>query len=102
MRLAVLTWPAGLMKDCHGCPGLQGYQTRPRLCIFTQPCIFHGKPKLLEKANARRTAHRMMAKKKRKGSDKKHKALTMTVMVTISSSGPEQQPHRANTLSSQV
>ncbi|KAJ9508605.1 hypothetical protein QJQ45_012160 [Haematococcus lacustris] len=33
----------------------------------------HGKPKLLEKATARRTAHRVMAKKKRKGSDKKRK-----------------------------
>ncbi|KAJ9513478.1 hypothetical protein QJQ45_006031 [Haematococcus lacustris] len=31
------------------------------------------KPKLLEKATARRTAHRVMAKKKRKGSDKKQK-----------------------------
>ncbi|KAJ9505565.1 hypothetical protein QJQ45_009753 [Haematococcus lacustris] len=35
---------------------------------------FHGKPKLLEKAPARRTANRVMAKKKRKGSDKKQKA----------------------------
>ncbi|KAJ9516900.1 hypothetical protein QJQ45_027314 [Haematococcus lacustris] len=33
------------------------------------------KPKLLEKATARRTAHRVMAKKKRKGSDKKQKVL---------------------------
>ncbi|KAJ9513355.1 hypothetical protein QJQ45_001386 [Haematococcus lacustris] len=32
------------------------------------------KPRLLEKATARRTAHRVMAKKKRKGSDKKQKA----------------------------
>ncbi|KAJ9519491.1 hypothetical protein QJQ45_000586 [Haematococcus lacustris] len=32
------------------------------------------KPKLLEKATARRTAHHVMAKKKRKGSDKKQKA----------------------------
>ncbi|KAJ9527462.1 hypothetical protein QJQ45_025734 [Haematococcus lacustris] len=35
---------------------------------------FHGKPKLLEKAPSRRTAYRVMAKKKRKGSDKKQKA----------------------------
>ncbi|KAJ9530606.1 hypothetical protein QJQ45_014771, partial [Haematococcus lacustris] len=34
-----------------------------------------GKPKLLEKATARRTAHRVMAKKKRKGSDKKQKGV---------------------------
>ncbi|KAJ9530476.1 hypothetical protein QJQ45_012451 [Haematococcus lacustris] len=33
-----------------------------------------GKPKLLEKATARRTAHRVMARKKPKGSDKKQKA----------------------------
>ncbi|GFH22014.1 hypothetical protein HaLaN_19413, partial [Haematococcus lacustris] len=32
------------------------------------------KSKLPEKATARRTAHRVMAKKKRKGSDKKQKA----------------------------
>ncbi|GFH17870.1 hypothetical protein HaLaN_14589 [Haematococcus lacustris] len=38
---------------------------------------FLGKPKLLENAIARRTAHRVMVKKKRKGSDKKHKALNM-------------------------
>ncbi|GFH07116.1 hypothetical protein HaLaN_01872 [Haematococcus lacustris] len=40
---------------------------------FTQLCIFTGKPKLLEKATTRRTAHRVMAKKKRKGSDKHKK-----------------------------
>ncbi|KAJ9529755.1 hypothetical protein QJQ45_014533, partial [Haematococcus lacustris] len=54
------------------CGGLRGATTghhiRPRTGCF------HGKPKLLEKATIRRTAHRVMAKKKRKGSDKKHKA----------------------------
>ncbi|GFH14072.1 hypothetical protein HaLaN_10052, partial [Haematococcus lacustris] len=45
------------------------------LCIFTQSCIFHGKPKLLEKATARRTAHRVVAKKKhKKDPGKKRKA----------------------------
>ncbi|GFH24645.1 hypothetical protein HaLaN_22476, partial [Haematococcus lacustris] len=57
------------------------------LCIFTQSCIFHGKPKLLEKATARRTAHRVMAKKKRKGSDKKRK-------VSRSAQGKQRQERR--------
>ncbi|GFH33551.1 hypothetical protein HaLaN_32940, partial [Haematococcus lacustris] len=57
------------------------------LCIFTQHCIFHGEPKLLDKATARRTAHRVMAKKKRKGSDKKHK-------VSRSAQGKQRQDRR--------
>ncbi|GFH23864.1 hypothetical protein HaLaN_21554 [Haematococcus lacustris] len=57
-------WPT-CATQCHlGCMG-----------IFTQPCIFHGKPKLLEKATARRSAHRVMAKKKhKKDPGKKQKA----------------------------
>ncbi|KAJ9525575.1 hypothetical protein QJQ45_003306 [Haematococcus lacustris] len=49
------------------------------------PC--HGKPKLLEEATARRTAHRVMAKKKRKGSDKKRK-------VSRSAQGKQRQARR--------
>ncbi|GFH16911.1 hypothetical protein HaLaN_13431, partial [Haematococcus lacustris] len=45
------------------------------------------KPKLLEKATARRTAHRVMAKKKRKGSDKKQK-------VSRSAQGEQRQARR--------
>ncbi|KAJ9521518.1 hypothetical protein QJQ45_008808 [Haematococcus lacustris] len=45
------------------------------------------KPKLLEKATARRTAHRVMAKKKRKGSDKKQK-------VSRSAQGKQRQDRR--------
>ncbi|KAJ9511043.1 hypothetical protein QJQ45_002865 [Haematococcus lacustris] len=45
------------------------------------------KPKLLEKATARRTAHRVMAKKKRKGSDKKKK-------VSRSPQGKQRQERR--------
>ncbi|GFH12229.1 hypothetical protein HaLaN_07871, partial [Haematococcus lacustris] len=45
------------------------------LVYFHTSVYFHGKPKLLEKATARRTAHRVMAKKKhKKDPGKKHKA----------------------------
>ncbi|GFH29456.1 hypothetical protein HaLaN_28112 [Haematococcus lacustris] len=57
------------------------------LCIFTHPCIFLEKPKLRKNAPARRTAHRVMAKKKRKGSDKKYK-------VSRSAEGKQRQDRR--------
>ncbi|KAJ9522957.1 hypothetical protein QJQ45_023755 [Haematococcus lacustris] len=65
---------------------LQRYREYAATTLWTWPAMwaelskrrwsntsFHGKPKLLEKAPARRTAYRVMAKKKRKGSDKKQK-----------------------------
>ncbi|KAJ9506376.1 hypothetical protein QJQ45_019525 [Haematococcus lacustris] len=44
--------------------------------------------RLLEKATARRTAHRVMAKKKRKGSDKKHKASRSAQGKHVEMAGP--------------
>ncbi|GFH30319.1 hypothetical protein HaLaN_29152 [Haematococcus lacustris] len=41
-------------------------KARFALIYFHTTVYFHGKPKLLEKATARRTAHRVMAKKKHK------------------------------------
>ncbi|KAJ9525636.1 hypothetical protein QJQ45_003359 [Haematococcus lacustris] len=76
-ELATVCHEAGiplLVDEAHG--GQYGLLPDPQVAagLFTHPCIFHGKPKLLEDATARRTAHRVMAKKKRKGSDKKRRA----------------------------
>ncbi|KAJ9510990.1 hypothetical protein QJQ45_027892 [Haematococcus lacustris] len=55
---------------------------------------FHGKPNLLEKAIARRTAHRVMAKKKRKGSDKHKKGPGKKQKASRSPQGKQQQERR--------
>ncbi|GFH07170.1 hypothetical protein HaLaN_01931 [Haematococcus lacustris] len=54
----------------------------------------HGKPKLLEKATARRTAHRVMAKKKRKGSDKHKKDPGKEQKASRSPQGKQRQERR--------
>ncbi|KAJ9505834.1 hypothetical protein QJQ45_026012 [Haematococcus lacustris] len=54
----------------------------------------HGKPKLLEKATARRTVHRVMAKKKRKGSDKHKKDPGKKQKASRSPQGKQRQERR--------
>ncbi|GFH30089.1 hypothetical protein HaLaN_28873, partial [Haematococcus lacustris] len=72
-------------------PGLVAVAAR--VCIITT-VYFHGKPKLLEKATARRTAHRVMAKKKRKDSDKHKKDPGKKKKASRSPQGKQRQERR--------
>ncbi|KAL6748882.1 hypothetical protein V8C86DRAFT_2442649 [Haematococcus lacustris] len=81
---------AGLKGEWSPTPiALAAASAKARLMSYIAPASLPAsvKPKLLEKATARCTAHRVMAKKKRKGSDKKHK-------VSRSDQGKQRQDRR--------